>query len=239
MRFTSHIGISDADVGDDTDDALLFVMFHGYGNDESEMVRIIDAVYRADHVPDADDVPSDERFVVTGPANALSRGSSASPSPSPSWLSFRGTVDRPYMGGSYWYPDGCGVDERRRACSAVGDAVVPLLDATAFVGRRKVLVGFSQGGYLSYRMVVEHPTLFDAAILLSPSFKGEEDSVLDSPTRFFLAYGSLDRTIPPADQRTARRVLGAAGHLEYHEYPDMAHAICDREIADIRAFLDR
>ena len=122
----------------------IFLMFHGYGNDESEMVRILDAVYaptRADAAP-------------------------AALAAVPSYISFRATYARPYMGGNYWYPDGCGVDERQRECAAVGDAVASLLDASAFAHRRKILIGFSQGGYLSYRLVKVHPTLFDAAILL-------------------------------------------------------------------------
>lgn len=141
------------------------------------------------------------------------------------------------MGGNYWYPDGCGVDERQRECAAVGDAVASLLDASAFAHRRKILIGFSQGGYLSYRLAKAHPTLFDAAILLSPSFMGEEQAALDSPTRFFLAYGAQDRTIPLPDQQTAHQVLERTGHLTYREYSGMAHAICDEEIADIRDFL--
>ena len=91
--------------------------------------------------------------------------------------------------------------------------------------------------YLSYRLVKAHPTLFDAAIPLSPSFMGEEQAALDSPTRFFLAYGAQDRTIPLPDQQTAHQVLERAGHLTYREYSGMAHAICDEEIADIRDFL--
>ena len=90
----------------------------------------------------------------------------------------------------------------------MGDAVVSLLDSPMFAGRRKILVGFSQGGYMSYRMVLENPHVFDAAILMSPSFKGEESTDLtgfDSPTYFLLLYGSRDRTIPPADQQTTRR----------------------------------
>lgn len=206
LRFVSQINAGSACTRDP-----LFVMFHGYGNDESEMIRILEAVYRQDG-------HTDQR---------------------PSYLSFRGTYDRPYVGGSYWYPDGCGVEERRRACSEVGDGVVSLLDATAFGNRRRILVGFSQGGYLSYRMIVEHPSFFDSAILLSPSFKGETDTVLTSGTRCLLAYGTEDRTIPPDDQRIARRVLQSAGHLEYHEYDGMGHAICDQEINDIRMFVDR
>ena len=69
----------------------IFLMFHGYGNDESEMMRILDAVYaptRADAAP-------------------------AAIAAVPSYISFRATYARPYMGGNYWYPDGCGVDERQ------------------------------------------------------------------------------------------------------------------------------
>ncbi|PJM77296.1 alpha/beta hydrolase [Bifidobacterium felsineum] len=185
----------------------LFLMFHGYGNDENEMARIIDAVYAVE----------DEK---------------------PDYLSFRGTYARPYMGGHYWYPDGCGVDERQRECASVGKALVQLLDSAAFADRKKILIGFSQGGYLSYRLVQAYPNLFDAAILLSPSFKGEEDVQLNSSIQFFLAYGSSDRTIPLPDQHNARTVLEDAGHLTYREYPGMGHAICDEEIADIRDFVN-
>lgn len=129
------------------------------------------------------------------------------------------------------------MEERQRECAAVGEAVTSLLDASAFANRKKILIGFSQGGYLSYRLVKAYPTVFDSAILLSPSFMGEEQAALDSLTRFFLAYGAYDRTIPAPDQQTAHQVLERAGLLTYREYPDMAHAICDEEIADIRDFL--
>ena len=55
----------------------IFLMFHGYGNDESEMMRILDAVYaptRADAAP-------------------------AAIAAVPSYISFRATYARPYMGG--------------------------------------------------------------------------------------------------------------------------------------------
>ncbi|WP_223846948.1 alpha/beta hydrolase [Bifidobacterium rousetti] len=242
MRMTSQINVPQA--GSPFDDRL-FIMFHGYGNDEREMIRIIDAVYAdggldgdLDNDSDNDDDNNgdngDDSSDVTGPHPSAAASTVTA---TPSYLSFRGTYDRPYMGGAYWYPDGCGVEERRRACTAVGDTLVPLLDNPLFAGRRKVLIGFSQGGYLSYRLVLEHPDAFDAAILMSPSFKGEETTRLDSPTRFLLAYGSQDHTIPFDDQRNARRVLESAGHLTYREYAGMGHAIRDEEIRDIRAFL--
>lgn len=205
LHVTQHL-----ETGDNGAGKPLFVMFHGYGNDEDEMVRIIEAIH--------------------GDADA-----------SPDYLTFRGTHHRPYMGGNYWYPDGCGVAERRRACAQVGDAVVALLDSRLLRDRPKVLVGFSQGGYLCYRLTVEHPGLFGTAVLLSPSFKGEEAAHLPaeaaSGTRYVLAYGADDTTIPPVDQRQARRVLAQADRFDDLVYPGMGHAICDREIADLRRIL--
>ena len=231
LQMTSRINAG----GDDP----IFLMFHGYGNDESEMVRILDAVYAPARfhtdlslssapVGSSDFADSDY---------SVNHAESAHGETGPSYISFRATYPRPYMGGNYWYPDGCGVEERQRECAAVGEAVTSLLDASAFANRKKILIGFSQGGYLSYRLVKAYPTVFDSAILLSPSFMGEEQAALDSLTRFFLAYGAYDRTIPAPDQQTAHQVLERAGLLTYREYPDMAHAICDEEIADIRDFL--
>lgn len=121
----------------------------------------------------------------------------------------------------------------------MGDAIVRLLDSPAYAHFRKVLIGFSQGGYLSYRMVAEHPDVFDMAILMSPSFKGETAEPLPATgrTRFALCYGSEDRTIPLSDQQCAHNKLAQTGNLTYFEYPGMVHGICDQEIRDLRAWL--
>ncbi|WP_416336046.1 alpha/beta hydrolase [Bifidobacterium pseudocatenulatum] len=112
------------------------------------------------------------------------------------------------------------------------------MDTPAFGQFRKVLIGFSQGGYLSYRMVAEHPDVFDAAILLSPSFKGEAASEpVAGHTRFALCYGTADRTIPAANQQCARAKPTATGNCTVFEYPGMAHAVCDQEIIDLRNWL--
>ena len=63
-------------VGDD----LLFLGFHGFSNDENEMIRIIDAIY---------DVPKQD---------ASSTDNSIAPAQHPNYLSFRGTYERPYIG---------------------------------------------------------------------------------------------------------------------------------------------
>lgn len=222
-----HLGITgniDFKEGVSSPSDLLFLGFHGYGNDESEMVRIINAICGDSN---ADNTAGST--VATFTHYPTTRR--------PSYLSFRAPHARPYIG-HYWYPDGCSVSERRRACTEIGDSVVQLLDAPAFGQFRKVLIGFSQGGYLSYRMVAEHPDVFDAAILLSPSFKGEAASEpVAGHTRFALCHGTADRTIPAANQQCARAKLTATGNCTVFEYPGMAHAVCDQEIIDLRNWL--
>ncbi|WP_270601042.1 alpha/beta hydrolase [Bifidobacterium pseudocatenulatum] len=222
-----HLGITgniDFKEGVSSPSDLLFLGFHGYGNDESEMVRIINAI-----CGDSNADNTTRSTVATFTHYPTTRR--------PSYLSFRAPHARPYIG-HYWYPDGCSVSERRRACTEIGDSVVQLLDAPAFGQFRKVLIGFSQGGYLSYRMVAEHPDVFDAAILLSPSFKGEAASEpVAGHTRFALCHGTADRTIPAANQQCARAKLTATGNCTVFEYPGMAHAVCDQEIIDLRNWL--
>lgn len=222
-----HLGITgniDFKEGVSSPSDLLFLGFHGYGNDESEMVRIINAI-----CGDSNADNTTGSTVTTFTHYPTTRR--------PSYLSFRAPHARPYIG-HYWYPDGCSVSERRRACTEIGDSVVQLLDAPAFGQFRKVLIGFSQGGYLSYRMVAEHPDVFDAAILLSPSFKGEAASEpVAGHTRFALCHGTADRTIPAANQQCARAKLTATGNCTVFEYPGMAHAVCDQEIIDLRNWL--
>ena len=167
----------------------IFLMFHGYGNDESEMVRILDAVYaptRADAAP-------------------------AAIAAVPSYISFRATYARPYMGGNYWYPDGCRrgrAPTRMRGGRGCGGFTAGCLGIRP--SQEVFLIGFSQGGYLSYRLAKAHPTLFDAAILLSPSFMGEERAAYSTPpTRFFLAYGARTaRFRCPTSKRPIRSLNG-------------------------------
>ena len=235
-------GNIDFEEGVSSPNNLLFLGFHGYGNDESEMVRIINAICGAD---DADGTNGYRASAPDGntASSSITGNTATTPAHSPithqpNYLSFRAPHARPYIGGYYWYPDGCSVGERHRACTEVGNSVVRLLDSQAFRHFRKVLIGFSQGGYLSYRMVAEHPDVFDAAILLSPSFKGEAASEPPATrTRFALCYGTVDRMIPVADQQCARAKLTATGNCTVFEYPGMAHAVCDQEIADLRNWL--
>ena len=191
------------------DSSPLFLMFHGYGNDEHEMIRVIEAVGRHDPM---------------------------------SYISFRAPFEREYMGGYSWYPHGCGPEARRRLADESIGGIRRVLDSPICRNRPTVCIGFSQGGYMSLRMVLAEPTMFDAAILMSPSFVGglsddERERLMHSRTRFLLCYGEDDTTIPRADQCRLRECLQRTGRLTYRDYPQTAHAIVAPEIQDIREFI--
>ena len=191
-------------------DGVLYVMFHGYGNDEEEMVRIITAVD-----PDAD------------------------------YISFRGVISRPFLGGNAWYDADDAGEQIRLRCSAIGDEIVDQLDSTSTHQKRIVLVGFSQGGYLAYRILAEHADIIDSAILLSPAFHGNgsvdedvlPDDVSDDKPGVFLAYGSGDREIPDEQQQGIRDALAEFSDVEDHVYPGLDHDVSSEELEDVKQFM--
>lgn len=214
MRFTK---VTSIDSSHDADDKL-YVMFHGYGNDEYEMIRIMAAID-----PNAD------------------------------YISFRGVVDRPYLGGNAWYGKDDDDETIQSQCSAIGDEVVDMLDSTALHNKRIIPIGFSQGGYLAYRLFAEHPEVFDTVVLLSPAFHDTEKSddsdepaveesmvledVTDSKPKVFLGYGDLDNEVVQERQDRMRKALSTFADLENHIYPGMRHDVCEKEFSDIRRFL--
>jgi phospholipase/carboxylesterase len=214
LRFTKVTSIDSAHDAEDR----LFVMFHGYGNDEYEMIRIMAAID-----PEAD------------------------------YISFRGVVERPYLGGDAWYGKDDTDEEIQRQCSAIGDEVVDMLDSTALHNKRVIPIGFSQGGYLAYRLFAEHPEVFDTAVLLSPAFHDPSDAddpdapsveesmvledVTDSKPKVFLGYGDLDTEVSPERRQRMRHALSTFADLSDKVYEGMRHDVCDKEFADIRRFL--
>lgn len=194
----------------------IFLMFHGYGNDESEMVRILDAVYaptRADAAP-------------------------AAIAAVPSYISFRATYARPYMGGNYWASRRLRrgrAPTRMRGGRGCGGFTAGRLgirpsqeDIDRFLPRRLSVVSSGQGTSDVVRCRRSCSVLRSWA---------RNRAAFDSPTRFFLAYGAQDRTIPLPDQQTAHQVLERAGHLTYREYSAWPMPSVMEEIADIRDFL--
>ncbi len=103
------------------------------------------------------------------------------------------------------------------------------------------LLGFSQGGGMTYRCGLQRPEMFAGLAALSATFPGPEEleSRLpgDRSQSIFIAHGRYDSMVPLDSGVQAWRFLEDAGYSpEYREY-DMAHEIRPEVIGDLKPWL--
>ena len=94
---------------------------------------------------------------------------------------------------------------------------------------KALLLGFSQGGGMTYRCGLSRPDTFAGLAALSALLPNPEDLKPQLPAQrtqpIFVAHGTRDQQIPVDTARAARRFLESAGYQpEYHEY-NMGHEI--------------
>jgi phospholipase/carboxylesterase len=92
-----------------------------------------------------------------------------------------------------------------------------------------ILLGFSQGGAMTYRYGMPRPELFSGLVVLSGALRNPETILPQLPaTRqqgIFIAHGTDDPLVPINWSREAAAFLEAQGYQPfYREYP-MAHEI--------------
>ncbi len=106
---------------------------------------------------------------------------------------------------------------------------------------RVVLMGFSQGGGMTYRCGLGRPDTFAGLAALSASVPNPQELEPKLPAGreqpIFVAHGRADSLVSLESARATRRFLEGAGYQpEYHEY-EMAHQISDQVIADLTPWL--
>jgi phospholipase/carboxylesterase len=95
-----------------------------------------------------------------------------------------------------------------------------------------ILLGFSQGGSMTYRCSLSRPDLFAGAIILSSSFPEDAREHLpgDAKPPIFIAHGLQDNI---ERARNANEVLLQNGYnVQYEEYP-IGHEITQQVIDDV------
>ena len=102
---------------------------------------------------------------------------------------------------------------------------------------QSILLGFSQGGGMTYRCGLCRADTFAGLVALSASLpdpKALEDRLPEARTQpIVIAHGLSDPLISADTARKARKFLGQAGYNpEYHEY-NMAHEISGEVISDL------
>ena len=106
---------------------------------------------------------------------------------------------------------------------------------------RAVLLGFSQGGGMTYRCGLQRQDMFCGLAALSATFPDPEELEARLPgacaQSIFIAHGRYDSMVSLDSGVKARRFLEEAGYSpEYHEY-DMAHEIRPEVVDDLKSWL--
>ncbi len=97
---------------------------------------------------------------------------------------------------------------------------------------------------MALHLAVRHPDTFAGVIALStylPLSRELNGSRAGSnqATPIFMAHGIQDPVVPYGLGEESRQLLERAGYrIEWHSYP-MAHSLCEPEVADLRAWLNR
>jgi phospholipase/carboxylesterase len=94
---------------------------------------------------------------------------------------------------------------------------------------RTILLGFSQGGAMTYRYGMLRPEMFAGLAILSGALRHPESLLAHLPAarnqRIFIAHGTHDTMVPVDLSRDAVTFLETQGYQPtYHEYP-MGHEI--------------
>ena len=116
-----------------------------------------------------------------------------------------------------------------------------------FVTSRKALndsvgvigLGYSNGANILANVLIEHPGLFDAAVLMHPLIPFEPADVDLAGTDILITAGRRDPICPAAMTEGLADYLSKSGALVKTEWHEGGHDIRQNEIASIQQFLAR
>ena len=141
----------------------------------------------------------------------------------------------PHGRGSSWFPTRLPyTGERPETVRGVADATEQLAHLTRWLVKhrptrgRPVVLGFSQGGVLSYALAARHPELFAAAVpiagALPPSLFPHETLTAPLPVHAF--HGAADTVVSAERCQKSVEALRAAGlTVHWTPYPGVQHSI--------------
>lgn len=132
-------------------------------------------------------------------------------------------------------------EDYARAESLLGDFFDQALGEFRAADGRAALLGFSQGGGMTYRMGLGRPETFAGLMALSASLPDPEELRPRLPAHrkqpVFVAHGLYDQVVAPDGARRTREFLEAENYqLSYHEY-DMGHEITGETLRDLATWL--
>lgn len=152
----------------------------------------------------------------------------------------------PESGGYAWFPRGSGAtaspagNPREEIADAAASAVLTWLDTlppAPAIG----LLGFSQGAAMALQLMRHAPARFTCAVhlsgfVVSGSLPGDAELAAVQPPVFW-GRGTEDAVIPQDAIARTERWLPAHASVDSRIYEGLAHAVSQRELTDVAAFL--
>jgi len=148
--------------------------------------------------------------------------------------------------GYAWFPIRMGSTPDREAIEDAGRAATEFLNTALQkypVDRKKLVVlGFSQGGMMAYRLAVRNPSKFAALVAISTVFPAELKAEAREPESLerlptLVQHGRADDMIEITRARASVEVLRSLKiPLTFREY-DCGHEITAEALADLSDFL--
>src|SRR5919106_1028883 len=133
--------------------------------------------------------------------------------------------------GQAWYEPGGNPNPAamEQALMALDGVIRNVFAAYQVAAGQAILLGFSQGGAITYRYGMLRPEMFAGLVILSGVLRDPQALLPHLPARrdqrIFIAHGSHDPVVPVDLSRDAVDFLAAQGYLPvYHEY-SMGHEI--------------
>jgi phospholipase/carboxylesterase len=133
--------------------------------------------------------------------------------------------------GQAWYEPGGNPSPAamEQALTALDGVVRDVFTQHEVAAAQAILLGFSQGGAMTYRYGMLRPEMFTGLVILSGALRDPETLVPHLPStrdqRLFIAHGTHDPVVPTDLSRDAVNFLEAQGYRPlYREYP-MGHEI--------------
>ena len=109
--------------------------------------------------------------------------------------------------------------------------------------RNAILMGFSQGGGMTYRCGLERADKFAGLAALSATLPDEDDLAARLPAErtqpIFIAHGLFDQMVSEDTAQSAKSFLESNGYTpEFHTY-NMGHEISGEELGDLVPWVAR
>jgi len=145
--------------------------------------------------------------------------------------------------GQAWYEPGGNPNPAamEQALTALDGVVRDVFAQYQVAPGHAILLGFSQGGAMTYRYGMLRPEMFAGLVILSGALRNPEALLPHLPAgrdqRIFIAHGTHDPVVPVDLSRDAVGFLEAQGYQPlYHEYP-MGHEITQEVLNDLTPWI--